>query len=141
MKDLNIPNSYPICEHKDCSVASTCLHHLVLMYMMQTENILQLINPKKCSKDVNCDFYRNNTPIIYARGFTNFQKHMYPEQYKSFMAKCMEHWSRNPYFERRRGDIPLSPIDQEFLFKTLKEVGVTEEMRFDNYEEDINWYD
>ena len=72
---------------------------------------------------------------------TNFQRRMFPDQYRRFMEICVGEWGRNPYFERRRGArlIPIS--EQEFILKVLKIVGVTEEMQFDSYEQAINWYD
>ena len=47
----------------------------------------------------------------------------------------------NPYFERRRGEFPLSPKEQRIVLNALRRVGVTEELRFDHYEESVNWYD
>lgn len=79
--------------------------------------------------------------MLYARGFTNFQQRMFPDQYTRFMAICISEWSRNPYFERRRGARLLPPSEQQFILKALKAVGVTEEMQFDSYEEAVNWYD
>ena len=137
----SLPTGYPVCEHSDCPCAATCLHQIAYAALIETEDYLHLLNPTRCSKDESCRFYRNNTPVIYARGFTNFQKQMYPDQYQQFMLKCISHWSRNPYFERRRGARPLPPNEQEFILQTLKEVGVTQEMKFDKYEENINWYD
>ena len=46
-----------------------------------------------------------------------------------------------PYFERRRGEFPLSPKEQRIVLNALRRVGVTEELRFDHYEESVNWYD
>ncbi len=137
----DIPQQYPVCLFADCPQAATCLHFIVYEPLKKTETIMRLINPDKCSKDALCEYYRINAPLVYARGFTNFQKKMYPAQYQSFMALCINHWSRNPYFERRRGDRPLPPRKQEFILQALKKAGVTEEMKFDNYEENINWYD
>ncbi|MDR4037909.1 MAG: DUF6078 family protein, partial [Parabacteroides sp.] len=51
------------------------------------------------------------------------------------------HFGRNPYFERRRGEFPLSPKEQRIVLNALRRVGVTEELRFDHYEESVNWYD
>lgn len=57
------------------------------------------------------------------------------------MHKLIGKFSRNGYFERRRGESALSPKEQETVLAALKEVGVTEEMKFDSYESHINWYD
>ena len=136
-----LPDSYPVCEHVDSPLASTCLHQIAYPTLMVQEEYLQLINPNRCSKSEACTYYRNNQPVRYARGFTNFQKRMFPNQYRQFMSICINHWSRNPYFERRRGTRALPHSEQAFILKTLEKVGVTEEMKFDNYEENINWYD
>ena len=135
------PTGYPVCEHSSCTMAATCLHQMAYSILMEKEKYLRLINPTRCSKDESCSYYRDSKPMTYARGFSNFQKQMFPDQYKRFMAICLNYWSRTPYFERRRGDYALSPKEQDFILNALKEVGVTTELKFDSYEEDINWYD
>lgn len=137
----SLPVTYPVCEHSSCPMAATCLHQMAYSTLMEKEEYLQLINPTKCSKDKSCSYYRDSKPVTYARGFTNFQKRMYPDQYSTFMAICINHWSRNPYFERRRGERALPPNEQAFILKALKKAGVTEEMKFDSYEDNTNWYD
>ena len=109
--------------------------------LLKTETCLHLLNPTQCVKNETCKFYRDNTPVTYARGFTHFQKKMFPDQYQTFMYKLIGKFSRNGYFERRRGESALSPKEQEIVLAVLKEVGVTAEMKFDSYESLINWYD
>ena len=77
--------------------------------------------------------------MIFARGFTNFQKRMYPQQYDQFMTTLILHFGRNQYFKRRRGDILLPPEEQEVIRQMLEKVGAESKMEFDNYEEHINW--
>lgn len=137
----SLPSGYAVCQHSDCKMASTCLHQLAYDQLMQKETYLRLLNPGKCSKDEQCEFYRDNKPVVYARGFTNFQKQMFPHQYREFMSRCISHWSRNTYFERRRGDYPLPPSEQEFILQALKDCGVAEQFEFDSYEQLTNWYD
>ena len=137
----SLPHNYPVCEHSDCPMAATCLHQIAYATFLESEDYLRLINPTKCSKEESCAFYRDNKPITYARGFTNFQKRMFPDQYQMFMMICIGHWSRNSYFERRRGDYLLPPQEQEFILNALKQAGVAEDMKFDSYESHINWYD
>lgn len=137
----SLPKDYPVCEHSSCPMAATCLHQTAYSTLMEHEEYLQLINPSRCSKNESCIYYRDSKPVTYARGFTNFQKRMFPDQYSRFMLICIKHWSRNPYFERRRGERSLPPDEQVFILNALKTVGVTEDMKFDSYEENINWYD
>lgn len=121
-------------------MAATCLHHIAYTMMMeQNEEYLQLINPARCGKDESGIYYRDKKPVIFARGFTNFQKRMYPQQYDQFMTTLCFHFGRNQYFKRRRGDILLPPEEQEVIRQMLEKVGADSKMEFDNYEEHINW--
>ena len=136
-----IPFKYPVCQHSDCPQAATCLHQIVYPKLLENNDYLNLVNPQKCSKDGQCQFYRDSKPVKYARGFTNFQRRMYPGQYDEFCRILIRTFSRNSYYERRRGDTALSPKEQKIVLAALHKVGVTEDWDFDQYEEYINWYD
>lgn len=57
------------------------------------------------------------------------------------MSLLVREFSRNPYFERRRGETALSPKEQHIVLQALRKAGVTEDLKFDAYEENVNWYD
>lgn len=135
------PTDYPVCHHADCPQAATCLHQQAYSELLKKNNYLRLINPCKCSKDGKCKFYRDSKPVVYARGFINFQKNMFPGQYQTFMMILTHKFGRNPYYERRRGETALSPQEQDIVLAALRKAGVKEELRFDKYEENINWND
>lgn len=136
-----IPFKYPVCQHADCPQAATCLHQLVYPQLLKYETYLQIINPQMCKKDGHCEFYRDSKPVKYARGFTNFQRRMYPGQYNDFCRILIRTFSRNSYYERRRGDTLLSPKEQEIVLAALHKAGIAEDYAFDQYEEHISWYD
>ena len=135
----SLPKDYPVCEHSSCPMAATCLHQTAYSTLMEHAEYLRLINPTRCSKDEACTYYRDKKPVIFARGFTNFQKRMYPQQYDKFMTTLILHFGRNQYFKRRRGDILLPPEEQEVIRLMLEKVGADSKMDFDKYEEHINW--
>lgn len=135
----SLPKDYPVCEHSSCPMAATCLHQTAYSTLMEHSEYLRLINPSRCSKNESCIYYRDSKPVTYARGFTNFQKRMYPQQYDKFMTTLILHFGRNQYFKRRRGDILLPPEEQEVIRLMLEKVGADSKMDFDNYEEHINW--
>lgn len=138
---ISLTASYDVCMHGDCPLAASCLRHIAFNTLKQTEEILRLINPDKCTQDATCPYYREDKMVVYARGFTNFQERMFPRQYQTFMSICMDRFSRSGYFERRRGEYGLPPEEQQFILRALRQAGVTEEMKFDSYEERRNWYD
>lgn len=135
----SLPKDYPVCEHSSCPMAATCLHQIAYFTLMEHEEYLQLINPSRCCKNEACTYYRDKKLVIFARGFTNFQKRMYPQQYDQFMTTLILHFGRNQYFKRRRGDILLPPEEQEVIRLMLEKVGADSKMDFDKYEEHINW--
>ena len=135
----DIPENYPLCIHADCRMADSCLCQLAYRRHDELGTFLRLINPAKCSKGTDCPYYVNNQPVRFAKGFVNFKKRMYPDQYDRFMTLLICHFGRNQYFKRRRGDIVLPPEEQEVIRYTLEKVGVTQPMEFDDYIEAINW--
>ena len=137
----SIPTNYPICGYSDCPMAATCLHQIVYATMLENKEYIHLINPNRCNKNETCSYYRDNKPITYVRGFTNFQKQIFPEQYLNFMNRLIGKFGRNPYFERRRWETVLSPKEQAIVQQALKQSGVTEDLKFDHYEKNLNWYD
>ena len=82
----SVPPRYEVCLHADCPKADVCLHQIAYQKLLSEQTFLHIINPKMCKKNARCPFYRNSTPMRYARGFTNFQKHMYPDQYAAFSS-------------------------------------------------------
>lgn len=135
----DMPDYYAVCQHADCPKASECLHQLAYAPQLEKQTLLRILNLTHCTKDDRCPHFRSNAPVTFARGFKNFQQKMYPHQYAQFMNLCIAHFSRNPYFERRRSARLLSPAEQEFILDTLREVGVTEDLQFDGYEDRVNW--
>lgn len=136
-----LPADYTVCLHDDCPMAANCLHQLAFPTLQESEAYLQLINPRKCAKNDTCKFYRNAKPVTYAYGFTGFQKKMFPEQYKTFMRTLIGKYGRNQYFALRRGELALSPKDQQTVLTALHKAGVEEDFTFDRYEEKINYCD
>ena len=78
-------------------------------------------------------------PVNFARGFTQMQKRMLPEQYNAFMWKLIPYFGRNPYFERRNGKRLISPAEQQQIVDVAQQVGVEVEFKFDAYEQRYNW--
>jgi hypothetical protein len=55
------------------------------------------------------------------------------------MYRLIGKFGRNPYFVRRRGERLLPPSEQEIVLTVLKDIGIEKELKFDSYEECIDW--
>ena len=100
----SVPTNYAVCIHTDCPMAKGCLHQIAYQQLLPERTFMRLVNPQKCEKSAQCPFFRDSTPQKYAKGFTKFQKRMFPEQYEKFSKLLIAEFGRNPYYERRRGD-------------------------------------
>ena len=135
----SIPKNYSVCLHADCKMASSCLHQLVCSKLMEKESYLNLINPNMCGKNGKCKFFRDSKPVTFVRGFTKIQQNLSVRQYQVFMDTLRGVFGRNAYFERRSGRRAMPPEEQEAVLAVLKRLGVTEGVKFDSYEENIDW--
>lgn len=136
------PLNYPVCLHADCPRAEHCLHRVAYGMLLEKCEMLRVINPERCRKDGdNCPYFRDSAPVTYARGFTQMQRRMYPGQYNRFMRLLVGYFGRNPYFERRKGETALTPAEQKIVLNALRQAGVEEDLKFDAYEENVNWND
>lgn len=135
-----IPHNYEACLTNNCPQREHCLRAWVWDNRKSSVQRYVVLNPDLTTSDGHCPFYCNDQPQRYALGFTNFQRRLYPDQYKQFMSACIARFGRNPYFMRRRGDTPMSPSEQAFIRSVLKQIGAPEDIDFDGFEEQINWY-
>lgn len=135
----SIPKDYPVCMYEDCPLAGKCLHQLVFRGHEEMGTYLRLLNPSKCTRQQGCPHYADSQPVRFAKGFTGFQKKMYPEQYERFMNTLILHFGRNQYFKRRRGDVWLPPEEQDIIRTVLQKVGADSSMDFDQYLEETCW--
>lgn len=103
----SIPKNYLVCQHSDCPMAATCLRQLSYTELLENEEYLHLINPNKCSKDVTCKYYRDNQPVMYARGFTNFQKRMFPSVSEVHESADCHIWTKPILRTQKRRNSPI----------------------------------
>lgn len=134
-----IPANYPLCLHADCPMADTCLHQLAFRRQNELGTYVRLINPIHCTKQQGCTHYAPSRPVLFAKGFKGFRKRMYPDQYDTFMTLLICHFGRNQYFKRRRGDVLLTPDEQDIVRAALERAGVRQVMDFDQYVEALQW--
>ena len=87
----------------------------------------------------DCPHYASARPVRFAKGFTNFQTRMFPQQYSKFMDMLVLHFGRNQYFMRRSGKVILSPEEQAVILNALKACGIDSHFDFDEYIESTYW--
>ena len=135
-----VPGCYLHCIKADCKMASHCLRQLAMQNLPGNLTAVTILNPQLTQTGEGCEYYRDDKPQVYGKGFKNMQKKMLPDEYCTFMYRLQGKFGRNPYFERRKGAQLCSPSDIKQVEDALKAIG-HEELKFDAYVEKLNWND
>ena len=135
-----VPYSFALCLHTQCPMASTCLRRLVWDAVPDSQEQLNVLNPSCTTSSDTCCHYRPVQKEVYARGFCGMQAQMLPAQYAKFSDKLIKYFSRNCYYERRRGDRLCSPKEIVYIREVLTSIGLPH-LEFDAYEERYNFAD
>jgi len=137
----DIPFQYGLCLKSDCPLADTCLRHLAVAALPESQDFANILLPQKCITDAdgNCAYYRSSTKARYARGFTHVLKTFPVGVLDAFRDQLIAIYPRNKYFMMRRGAISLTPKEQELIMRIARNKGFQGEFVFDGYEEDYLW--
>lgn len=140
LQEYFVPHNFALCLHAGCPMADTCLRRMVWSAIPESEEHLTVLNPSCAVPGEECRYYRSAQKEVYARGFRGMQARMLPAQYAKFSGKLMTYFSRNCYYERRRGDRLCSPKEIAYIREVLAEIGLPA-LEFDAYEERYNLCD
>lgn len=135
-----VPKTFALCIHEQCPLAERCLRRMAWSAVVDGEEQFSIISPSYAVPDEECHYFRSADRAVYARGFRGMQARMLPAQYVAFSQRLIGHFSRNCYYERRRGDRLCSPKDIAYIREVLVELNLGH-LEFDAYEEHYNFID
>lgn len=135
-----VPKTFALCIHEQCPLAERCLRRMAWSAVVDGEEQFSIISPSYAVPDEECRYFRSADRAVYARGFRGMQARMLPAQYVAFSQRLIGHFSRNCYYERRRGDRLCSPKDIAYIREVLVELNLGH-LEFDAYEEHYNFID
>lgn len=140
LMDERIPKTFSLCIHAQCPMADRCLRRVAWDTLVESEECVTIISPLRALQGEGCRYFRSAQRVTYARGFRGMQSQMLPAQYMAFSQRLISHFSRNSYYERRRGDRLCSPADIAFIREVLSSIGLSH-LEFDAYEVHYNFVD
>ena len=135
-----VPKTFALCIHEHCPVAEHCLRRMAWNAVTESEEMFTVISPSYAVPGEDCRYFRPAERVVYARGFRGMQARMLPAQYAAFSQRLISHFSRNCYYERRRGERLCSPKDMAYIREVLADLGLAH-LEFDAYEEHCNFID
>lgn len=140
LMDERSPKTFSLCIHAQCPMADRCLRRVAWDALVESEECVTIISPLRALQGEGCRYFRSAQRVTYARGFRGMQSQMLPAQYMAFSQRLISHFSRNSYYERRRGDRLCSPADIAFIREVLASIGLFH-LEFDAYEVHYNFVD
>lgn len=137
----DVPGGYALCSRTDCEVCNHCLRHIAY-HDVVTEKLwsVTLVNPMRAVPTAECEYFRTDEKVTYAKGFVRMKAEMLPRQYDEFMVRLIGRFGRTGYYERRRGERLCSPAEIVTIRAVLHEIGLPD-LEFDCYEKQYNWCD
>lgn len=137
---MKFPQSFPLCNRENCPQAAQCLRRMAWDGIEDTEcPTLFIVNPLLTATDGHCPSFHQAQTVKIARGFRNALAKM-PHGGVSKVAGALSSvYGERAYYKMRRGDRPLTPLEQEQITATLKRFGAQEPIVFDSYNEDYVW--
>ena len=135
-----IPYNYSLCLKADCQKASSCLRQLALIYVQNTKDEFQIINPLKTQdQSGNCQFYRCSEVVSFGKGFRNLYDNLPRKQGRLFADLVTKTYNRRTYFYMRKGERLITPAEHEVLEGLLKKCGAAIPFTSDTYVNEIAW--
>ena len=121
------------CSIAACPKSGVCYRHLNYQKQMADADFFEVLNPSRQAPDANgCQHYIVETTECWAYGF----KRLYAT-IPTGNAKCIS-WSvyfgsESTYYRTKRGERPLTPIEQQKILDTVARLGGNPSVGFDRY--------
>ena len=136
----DIPYQYALCFKSDCSKSYTCLRHLAALAYSADMEVCSIINPKHLKiANKDCGFYRPADKVNYAAGFIGILDQLTKKQLSEFTTFLINRYGQRTYYRMRKGERPLSGVEQREIVARLKLIGLKEVQPFDVNTQGYNW--
>lgn len=137
-----IPANFPACLAQECRAEEKCLYGIVAKQVTEGQEVIIALNPIRVmpAKGEKCPHYLSSDPVRIAWGFQNALDELSKNNYSACTAQLIDRTSKSRFYRMRRGEVPLTPAEQEMVGTILKKFGYPRpEVIFDRYDYQILW--
>lgn len=144
----DLPHNYLHClvGNEACPRKSICLRAIAARMLEESEAAspvgIQIINPNVARKVTGeeCPFYRDSTPVKFARGMSRLFDDVPAGKLALMRRKVIECFpSRNYFFISKRGDRLITPEEQQAVERVFKKHVPGIEPRFNEFIKSVRW--
>ncbi len=126
---------YAACPLASCKKSNTCIRYAAyLKAQAEKENFMILSTSKLAPEDTGCKHYLTPVNQRMARGFCRLYNTL-PNCNSHYFWTCVPFMNETSWYRAKRGDLLLTPEEQEILLAAFKEKGADVSVGFDGYVE------
>ena len=141
LENSQAPYNFGVCASADCTKRFTCLRYIALRNASPQYPFLPTLSPRKLeSMKGKCEYYRPNTPVRYARGFTRVAELLTVRVAGTFRLRLISYFGRKNYYLARKGEYLIDPTAQQYIVSQAEALGLRLDDYFDEYVERYDWW-
>lgn len=134
------PVTFPLCVNADCPVGDQCLRRQALVKMSgPVRTHITIINPAVTRPGFECEGYRDAAPVRIAYGMKNALATLPHGNIAAARSQLIALFGERTFYKKRKGELALSPAEQEAVSEILVRYGAETPLQFDRYTEDYLW--
>lgn len=127
-----------LCSGSGCKVADLCHRAMGYKTITKEDRYLRVVNPLVITNDKDCPMFSGKKKVRYGCGFMNMERNLPRAVFESMKSELLARYTKNPYYEMRKGTRLISPDVQQFFAELFEAQGI-EPYPFDSYVEKEEW--
>ncbi len=126
---------YAACPLASCKKSSTCIRYAAYLKAQAEKESFCILNTSKfTTSDEGCENYLTPVKQRMARGFKAIYETL-PKCNSHYFWTCVSFMNETSWYRAKRGDLLLTPDEQEELLAAFRENGADMSVGFDGYVE------
>lgn len=135
-----VPFHYMLCLNQECPKAESCLRQLAEQSVPANVISYMTINPKHLATlQGECPYYRLAVKTRFAKGFIRMLESLPYKEMLEVVRILMTRFGRTAYYRIRKGQILLSPHQQQEVLRIIRRCSNSSLPEFDAYVDSYNW--
>lgn len=128
-----------LCVKSVCPKCDTCIRYQSYLQTGEADEKITILNPRLLPADGSCTRHAIPVTVQDAMGFRQILKRIPECQKKPVYDTLMLRFGKNPYYDRRNGIRPITPMEQDYIRAVFLGAGVMEDDIFDGYRDRVEW--
>ena len=126
---------YAACPLASCKKSGTCIRYAAYLKAQEEKESFSILNTSKfTTPDMGCENYLTPVKQRMARGFRALYETL-PKCNSHYFWTCTSFMNETSWYRAKRGDLLLTPKEQEILLEAFRENGADMSVGFDGYVE------